>query len=84
MQKEHKPAYIIPFAKSKDDCKPVSYTHLDVYKRQDRYDIVLDFKILRICKVLDMEELFYLFHTILCKVCLLYTSLYAKSALPCL
>ena len=29
MQKEHKPAYIIPFAKSKDDCKQ-AYMSLDI------------------------------------------------------
>ena len=40
----------------------------EVVRTKRKYDIVLDFKILRICKVLDMEELFYLFHTILCKV----------------
>ena len=40
----------------------------EVVRTKRKYDIVLDFKILRISKVLDMEELFYLFHTILCKV----------------
>ena len=40
----------------------------EVVRTKCKYDIVLDFKILRICKVLNMEELLYLFHTILCEV----------------
>ena len=40
----------------------------EVVRTKRKYDIVLDFKILRICKVLNMEELLYLFHTILCEV----------------
>ena len=39
-----------------------------VMRTQRQNDVVLDLQILRICQVLDMEEVFYLLHTVFCQI----------------